>query len=1225
MDPFRADRNLLFGILALQMDFITRDALISGMVAWVMEKHRPIGDILVERGSLDHVDRAALDPMMARHIAKHGGDPAASLAALGSIDTTASALRRSIADPEVLESLASIPSTRAESPNAARAGGPFEPPPAGTRYQRVREHAKGGLGIVFVARDQELNREVALKEIQDHHADDPTSRARFLIEAEVTGGLEHPGIVPVYGLGIYEDGRPYYAMRFIKGDSLKRAIHLFHEEKGAARDLGAYSLKLRQLLKRFLDVCNAISYAHSRGVLHRDMKPDNILLGPYGETLVVDWGLAKVIGRAEGAGHPEETLRPASVGLSETLPGLALGTPAYMSPEQAAGRLESLGPASDVYGLGATLYSLLTGQVPFKAPDLMTVRQRVMLGEFPPPRQVCPEVAPALEAICLKAMALKPEDRYATPLALLDEIEHWLADEPVVAYPEGWGVRFTRWVRQHRAWAWSGAMASLIVFLVLILWAMKAKLDLANVGAQRSAERGARLDLALGQALCEEGQIAQGIAWITRALGEVPDDQDDLEWEIRTSLDIRRRQVNRLRFDLEQRTKLEGVAFSPDGKRAISGGEGGARIWDTVTGRAVGSPIVEGERVRVVAFSPDGRLAVTVGSDGFVRFWNPADGSPAGAPLDHGCAIKAMAFSADGKALATGSYGSGAQAKGDGWAQIWDVERRKPITGRLDHKGWVLSVAFSPDGKSLLTTGTKGIARLWDAVNGGPRCVLRHLEEDWIYVWNGAFSPDGRTILTASSDGQAYLWDAITGRRIGDPLKHLDAVHSAAFSPDGSTFVTGCGDGTLWRWNTATRTRSGEIMFHQKSVAHFISYSPDGRAILSSSSDGTARIWDAATGRPLGGPMTHPGRVSLAVFDRAGKSILTACDDGVARLWESPTSRSQEPIIDHEEWVRGVAFSPDGRAILTGGDDGVARLWGLGKPSPIPVKLDHSGRVLAVAYSPDGRTVATAGTNRLAVLWGTEDGRRIREFPHPAAVNGVAFSPDGLTILTACDDGVARLWGLGKVPPIASTLDHGGRVLAVAYSPDGRTVAAAGTNRLAVLWGTEDGRRIREFPHPAAVNGVAFSPDGRMILTGGDDGVARLWVVDKATQSGPSLRHQGRALAVAYSPDGRTVATGGEDRKAHLWDVASGRPIGPSLEQQLGWVSAIAYSPDGRAIVTGAADHTAKLWDVPYPVEADARRATLWSEVATNLRFDGDELRPLDYELWKERRELEGR
>jgi serine/threonine protein kinase/predicted negative regulator of RcsB-dependent stress response len=331
----------------------------------------------------------------------------------------------------------------------------------------LRPHAKGGLGEVFVARDEELHREVALKEIQAPYADDPDSRSRFLLEAEVTGGLEHPGLVPVYGLGTYPDGRPFYAMRFIKGDTFHDAIKRFHQADGAKRDPGERGLALRGLLRRFIDVCNAVAYAHARGVLHRDLKPGNTILGNYGETFVVDWGLAKATGRrvADGA-TTEETLRPPSAsGSALTRMGTVQGTPAFMSPEQAAGKVDELGPASDVYSLGATLYCLLTGKAPFEGRDVGEVLRQAQQGKFAPPRQLKREVPPALEAVCLQAMALKPEDRYPTARALAADVEQWLADEPVSAWREPLRLRLGRWARRHQK-AVAATVAGLLVSML---------------------------------------------------------------------------------------------------------------------------------------------------------------------------------------------------------------------------------------------------------------------------------------------------------------------------------------------------------------------------------------------------------------------------------------------------------------------------------------------------------------------------------------------------------------------------------------------------------------------------------------------------------------------------------------------------------------------------------------------------------------------------------------
>jgi serine/threonine-protein kinase len=472
-----ADRNLLFGILALQMDFIDRGALIAAMNAWVLAKGQPLGQILLAQGKLSHEHLQLLDALVAAHLRAHGGDADRSLAALSSVGSIRQDLQ-AVADPDVQASLARTRSATTD-PDAT---GPYvlrtaEGTAAVQRYRILRPHARGGLGEVFVAADQELHREVALKEIQERLAHDAENRSRFVREAEITGGLEHPGIVPVYGMGHYADGRPFYAMRFIKGDSLKEAIQQFH--KRPANDgpesfavSSARNLEFRQLLRRFIDVCNAIAYAHSRGVLHRDVKPGNIMLGRFGETLIIDWGLAKASGQANTASRVDEsTLHPSSGdGPTATVMGTALGTPAYMSPEQAAGRLDLLGPASDTYSLGATLYAVLTGRAPFLEDEAGEVLAKVQRGDFPAPRQLQPAVPAALQAVCLKAMALRPGDRYGSPRELANEIEHWLADEPVAAFPETRWARAGRWARRHRPLV-SGVAAALLVAAMGLLGA----------------------------------------------------------------------------------------------------------------------------------------------------------------------------------------------------------------------------------------------------------------------------------------------------------------------------------------------------------------------------------------------------------------------------------------------------------------------------------------------------------------------------------------------------------------------------------------------------------------------------------------------------------------------------------------------------------------------------------------------------------------------------------
>ena len=355
-------------------------------------------------------------------------------------------------------------------------------------YCDLRFHAAGGLGEVFLARNAELNREVALKFMKPARARDPVSRRRFLQEAEVTGRLEHPGVVPIYALGTDSGGAPCYAMRFIHGATLQDAIEGFRAAERSGRDRSERSFALRELLNRFVSVCNTVAYAHSRGILHRDLKPQNVMLGKYDETLVVDWGLAKPFERDEATGGAaEEALTPSSGSGTPTVG--VVGTLAYMSPEQAAERPAAVGAASDIFSLGAILYAILTGEVPYRSRNHDEVLENVRRCEFPAPRQVKPAAPRALEAVCLKAMAARPVDRYATALDLAAEVKRYLADEPVTASPEPIALRARRWMRRYRTLVTSTAAVLILSAVGLAGFTIVLARKKHGVGQNRNRRR----------------------------------------------------------------------------------------------------------------------------------------------------------------------------------------------------------------------------------------------------------------------------------------------------------------------------------------------------------------------------------------------------------------------------------------------------------------------------------------------------------------------------------------------------------------------------------------------------------------------------------------------------------------------------------------------------------------------------------------------------------------
>lgn len=504
----QSDRNLLFGILAVQMQFISRDDLVQSMANWVRDKEASLGRILHTMGKLNAEQVQALDGVVTQILHAHGDNAEECLHMIPGASTVASWLTP-IDDPVLQSSVAAV---LGEVSTAE-----FRPEAQNGRYRKGRFHKKGGQGEVYRARDLELDREIAWKELRADYRDHAESRARLVREARITGGLTHPGIVPVYGLCAGAKGEPYYAMRFIDEDRFRDAITAFHEADAKPnRHAAERSLAFRQLLRRFIDVCNTIAYAHDRGVIHRDLKPSNVMLGKFGQTLVIDWGLARPqaeLTQPEAAIDVEPPLQLATTLGIHTEAGMFMGTAEYASPEQAACRADLMGPASDVYSLGTVFYNLLTGQLPYKsdAEDkrvrLDEVLTKVKKGQFRPPMEVKPETPAALDAICRKAMSRERGDRYASATALAADIESWLADESVSAYAEPLPARLGRWARRHQKTVVGVIVASVVAAVALAISTALVSAEQRETEKQRQAAVAEEKKTAAQKKIAEDNHV----------------------------------------------------------------------------------------------------------------------------------------------------------------------------------------------------------------------------------------------------------------------------------------------------------------------------------------------------------------------------------------------------------------------------------------------------------------------------------------------------------------------------------------------------------------------------------------------------------------------------------------------------------------------------------------------------------------------------------------------
>jgi eukaryotic-like serine/threonine-protein kinase len=1303
-----ADRQILFGLVAIRLKLVTLAQVSRALSDWSADGDRSLARLLIERRQLDEASGALVESAVLHHVTMAGGNAASSLEPFAGSDDL-EALRHVL--ERTMKPLAPTEKTvaRADSRSASalpRGNGQSKLRDAtnvnhdaddhshgtliydgvssggGQSFEILRPLARGGLGEVFVARDGRLNREVALKLIDGPQAGDAQSKARFLLEAEITGGLEHPGIVPVYALGENSDGRLFYAMRLVRGETLKERIRKFHSAGSIARQPVAF----RQLLNHFVRICDIVAYAHSRGVLHRDLKPSNVMLGKFGETLVVDWGLAKPIEpTAEGRTtvRDEPALRPISgSSVQATLHGATLGTPQYMSPEQALGQLDRVGRVSDVYGLGATLYCILTGFPPIHdINDVGEVLGRVAHGDIALPRSLKADVPPTLESICRKAMAVRQEDRYPSVRDLAADVESWLADEPAQGVPEPLARRLATWERKHRTFLRVIGIALTAVALIAVLAAFgvnaaRERAEVRRLEADRMTQvaearkqeadrrRDAlrhfttRLTLDRGLGLLEGNSRRAGLLWLARGLESAAGQNDAFEPAIRGNLAAWGPLVHRLRDCLEHQAPVRIVAWGPTGRTvATASDDGNVRLWDAGSNMAAASPrtLKHAGRVHALAFTRDAKTLVTGCDDQTARLWNTGSGLPRGEPMQHRGPVVSVAFSPDDRTLVT--------ASGDGLVRLWDTATGRARGNPFEHGKPLRSALVAPDGKSIASVDLLGGIVVWDTETGKKRFeqsdaargvdVLAFSPDSTKLACGGRlgqlfvlaaadgneiaraskgaqgeqvlalkWSHDGSKIATGGYDTTCSIWRATDLVALSPKLEHRGHVWAVAFSPDDSLLAAAADDNTVQLWNTLSFERAGDALPHQQPV-RAVDFSPDGQLLCSGSEDNIARIWQLGGDSGIGQPMQHSAAVRAIAARPDGKAIATISADGGVWLWDALTTRSVAHQQAHGAGTHfELAFNPAGTVLVSSAADGTMRLWNGANLEPIGPIIKMAAWVRAIAISPDGSSLAAGDQSGRLGFWDARTGKSLGPLSElNQSVTALAYNHDGTRLAVGSSEGEIRTWDAVRFRPIGEPMRHQGAIRHLEFSPDGARLASSSYDKTARLWDPITGTAIgTEMNHRGYVWRARFNRDGTLLLTASFDGTAQIWNGRTGSPQGEPMNHGDMVYDAIWNDDASVVLTFGRSGSARLWNAASSRPLGERLSHR-GRVDGALFLPGRPVVATCSRDGTARLWSVPSPISTSVGQAVLEVNVTTGMELgDDDIVRLRDVATWRSRR-----
>jgi WD40 repeat protein len=1034
------------------------------------------------------------------------------------------------------------------------------------RYRYVRSLGDGGYGSVHLALDEQLQRLVAIKIPHDQSGKNARLAREFLNVAQ----LHHPNIVALYDVGEHQ-GTPFLVYEFVDGVTLRQLVR----EGPPGR---------RETARIVAEVAEALEYAHSKSVVHRDVKSANVMLDRSGHARLTDFGLAK------RESHDEDI----------TAPGAVMGTVPYMSPEQASGRLEELGPQSDVYSLGIVLYELLTGSLPFRGATELVIRQICDTAPLKP-SATNPLIERDLETICLTAIAKRPSDRYRSAGALQVDLMHWLHGEPIEAERPGLAKRLILWHgRQPTLANLVFTVAALLMLMIVgstygFVFQTRMRRAAENLLHERNrllsrqyAESGIRsFDLLDG---ATEQDLFRGLPWMVEALAVAADDPR-YEAVDRVRVASLLRAAPRLLFlaPLHQGS-IESFTLSPDGKRLLTTGDDGlACVVDVDTGKPVVPPYQHGSMVICGDFHPKGRLVATGTADGIVRIFDlESGGEPRRLPLEKpfkevkDLRIECLKFSRDGRYLAIGDT-AGAVA-------LWRVGNEdKPVT-RAPFGGKVASVDFSPDSKLLVAASADGNARVFecepwkmvavDSQRGairqaffsfdGDRVISVSSVDSSVDVWAArkaeliypplsdrgggpsrvALSPDNKRLVTADRDtGRIQLWHLDAEKPLGDAISQKEGILDVAFSTGGSMLATAGREGGVRLFDAASLQRRGPLV-HLAARARWIRFTRDDRKLLVSTEDGSVRSFELPWERPAQRLPQESGLAAVAVSadGRHIASVGRATQDPilVTDVSDDIAKPSGVAFAKNNGSVHAIAFSQDGTKVASGGEDSVVQIWDPATGRLLAAPLPHPEPVTSTRFSPDGRRLVTLTLSGQAILWDLDNDKpQGKPLAHSTPVRRVSF--DGAAGVVATIGGKrASVWDLATGDTTGSAFESNQPIVGAHWLPPGKSLLIA-TVRSCVLWDRVKNERLAEVPHGGAINFFAASPSGALFVIAGEDNLARIWRSSDLEHVTPTLRHASTITSAQFSDDDRFLATASRDGSVRIWDTLNGLLVAPPV------------------------------------------------------------------------------